>query len=91
MIIWKKQIYKLVEIISYSNEKYPVFDGIDLQISRNYKLFKPAQHRGLLMEIYKLVEIISYSNNSIKVKEHLYLQISRNYKLFKRCGCVVFN
>ena len=36
-------------------------DANDLQISRNYKLFKRPT-RSVANVIYKLVEIISYSN-----------------------------
>ena len=55
------EIYTSVEIISYSNNENMTYTRIDLQISRNYKLFK--HHHGILKNcIYKLVEIISYSN-----------------------------
>ena len=36
-------------------------DANDLQISRNYKLFKQVEY-SCWGQIYKLVEIISYSN-----------------------------
>ena len=62
-------IYKLVEIISYSNIATFRIVRNDLQISRNYKLFKQkniSSHK----KIYKLVEIISYSNRISRIICH---------------------
>ena len=75
-------IYKLVEIISYSN-KGTLERTNNLQISRNYKLFK-LHAITCFLNIYKLVEIISYSNCDQFPDCDSYLQISRNYKLFKQ-------
>ena len=76
-------IYKLVEIISYSNLALVSTFISNLQISRNYKLFKHL-NIAQIVGIYKLVEIISYSNCDQFPDCDSYLQISRNYKLFKQ-------
>ena len=65
-------IYKLVEIISYSNSKSSETFLDNLQISRNYKLFKPIYVNPTVC-IYKLVEIISYSNELVTYRDnHIY-------------------
>ena len=61
-------------------------DANDLQISRNYKLFKRRYEASQVMNLqisrnYKLFK------PDTAIKELGYLQISRNYKLFKLLHC----
>ena len=74
-------IYKLVEIISYSNQPLPLRLP-NLQISRNYKLFKLSitSSKSPDLQISRNYKLFKQAGcNTLDLN----LQISRNYKLFK--------
>ena len=75
-------IYKLVEIISYSNDRR---NGAGQSIYKLVEIISYSNPKQVLTNIfiYKLVEIISYSNLALVSTFISNLQISRNYKLFK--------